>query len=131
MEGRVHYGYWDMPIATDPKAPMDAKTGQTLISEFILFTAKGVEQNQFKPVFEEMVKKIIPKHNIFVSIEKKKFQPNSMRGLQLKLLPKKDWEDVNFGFHPIIYTNGFGLNEYTVKISGSPDTVHPGTGKPK
>lgn len=42
MQNRIHYGYWDLPVACDPKAPMDEKTGEALISEFIKFTIKGV-----------------------------------------------------------------------------------------
>jgi hypothetical protein len=78
-----------------------------------------------------MVKKIIPNHNIFVNIEKKPVKQQIQRNLHLKLLPRKDWEDVNFGFHPILYTDGFGLHEYTVTIKGSPDYINTATGKPK
>lgn len=99
-----------MPVAKDAKdTVVTEKIGEQLINEFILFTAKAVEQNQFVPVFTEIVKKIIPKHNIFVTIEKKPFVPNSIRSMNLVLFKRKEWEDVSFGFHPIVFVNGYGL----------------------
>ena len=53
---RVSFGYWDLPSSCDKAAKaMTPEICQKLIDEFILFTAKGVEQNQFTPAFTKIV----------------------------------------------------------------------------
>lgn len=53
---RVSFGYWDLPSSYDKAAKaMTPEICQKLIDEFILFTAKGVEQNQFTPAFTKIV----------------------------------------------------------------------------
>jgi hypothetical protein len=77
------------------------------------------------------VKEIIPKHHITVNIEKKEFEVKSQRKLHSVNIPKKEYQDVYFSLHPIVYQNSFGLYEFSVLIIGCPDNLHPGTGKPK
>lgn len=83
--------------------------------------------------YEEAVKKIIPKHHISINHEKLQLKEiNGQRKLKVPTqVQRKDYQDVWFGFHPIIHTNGFGIYEHTVLITGCPDNLHPGTGKPK
>jgi hypothetical protein len=54
-----------------------------------------------------------------------------MRQLGISNIKRKEHEDVHLTFNQIIYVNGYGLWEYSVLITGCPDNIHPGTGKPK
>lgn len=111
QNNRISYGYWDQPCRvakTSTATPPDVV--EKIIDAFVTYTAKGVEHNQFVPVFEKIVAGIVPKHTIMVNVQKKPFAPpNTMRALSLGQPETKEYFDINLAFQPIIYTNGIGL----------------------
>lgn len=61
--------------------------------------------------YEAAVKKIIPNHHVLVCHEKLSFKEhNGNRKLQIPFgVKRKDYQDIWFAFHPIVYTNGYGI----------------------
>jgi hypothetical protein len=65
-----------MPCSGDKNAKaMTDEVCEQLASAFVIFITKGVwsSEQDMKTQFEKLVKKIIPKHNIFIHLEKKDF----------------------------------------------------------